>query len=58
MYFPPVKAELSEVYDRAVATALNIQNPSSNFFLLSVNTEVNLNPHSKVSWGVRAKVTS
>ena len=49
MYFPPVKAELSETYDRAVDIALNIQNPGSNFFLLSVNTEVNLNPHSKVS---------
>ena len=49
MYFPPVKAELSEMYDRAVDIALNIQNPGSNFFLLSVNTEVNLNPHSKVS---------
>ena len=49
MYFPPVKAELSEMYDRAVDIALNVQNPGSNFFLLSVNTEVNLNPHSKVS---------
>ena len=58
MYFPPVKAELSEMYDRAVDIALNIQNPGSNFFLLSVNTEVNLNPHSKVSRGIRAKVTS
>ena len=58
MYFPPFKAELSKMYDRAVAIALNIQNLCSDFFLLSVNAEVNLNPHSKVSWGIRAKVTS
>ena len=58
MYFPPFKEELCKIYDRAVAIALNIQNPCSDFFLLSVNVEVNLKPHSKVSQGIRAKVTS